>query len=284
MDDEKKYKEALEKLQEALTPTEDGCKISGLTRGCIENIFPELAESEDEKIRKEIISALKYANHKGVYDKHLAWLEKQGEQKPIINAPSREVILAIWDLGNEWKELTNGSISTEYGTQLNYIQKHWHESEYYLKVKQGENHADKVESKFHEGDWVVIKANGNEHVKQIVRIEYFTSGHPQYILSDGLWFGNGTEARLWTIEDAKPGDVLYSQKHNLIWIYKDNKHYYASINLNYADGISFDGDIVIPSDVCPANKVQRSILFQKMKEAGYVWDGEKKELKKENKL
>lgn len=65
-------------------------------------------------------------------------LEKQGEQKPIMNVPTREVILAIWDLGNEWKELTNGSISTEYGTQLDYIQKHWHESEYYLKEKQGE--------------------------------------------------------------------------------------------------------------------------------------------------
>jgi hypothetical protein len=65
-------------------------------------------------------------------------LEKQSEQKPIMNVPSREVILSIWDLGNEWKELTKGSISIEYGTQLNYIQKHWHESEYYLREKQGE--------------------------------------------------------------------------------------------------------------------------------------------------
>jgi hypothetical protein len=40
-------------------------------------MFPELKESEGEKIRKEIISALKYANYKGVYDKHIAWLEKQ---------------------------------------------------------------------------------------------------------------------------------------------------------------------------------------------------------------
>ena len=65
--------------------------------------------------------------------------EKQGEQKPILNVPTREVILSIWDLGNEWKELTNGCISTEYGTQLDYIQKHWHESEYYLREKQGEH-------------------------------------------------------------------------------------------------------------------------------------------------
>lgn len=53
----------------------------------------------------------------------------------IVNVPPREIILAIWDLGNEWKELTNGSISTEYGTQVDYIQKHWYESEYYLKYK-----------------------------------------------------------------------------------------------------------------------------------------------------
>ena len=68
----------------------------------------------------------------------LLGFEKQGEQKFIINVPSRDVILSVWDLGNEWKELTNGNISTEYGTQLAYIQKHWHESEYYLKEKQGE--------------------------------------------------------------------------------------------------------------------------------------------------
>ena len=49
-------------------------------RYVLESLFPELAESEDERIRKEIISALKYANHKGVYDKHIVWLEKQGER------------------------------------------------------------------------------------------------------------------------------------------------------------------------------------------------------------
>lgn len=90
MNYEKKYKEALEKLQEALAPTEDGCKISGLTRGCIEAIFHELKESElkesdGERIRKDIISYLR--NEKIVkryisdieIDKWIAWLEKQGE-------------------------------------------------------------------------------------------------------------------------------------------------------------------------------------------------------------
>lgn len=44
-------------------------------------ICPELAKSEDERVRKEIISALKFANDDGVYDKHIAWLEKQKEHQ-----------------------------------------------------------------------------------------------------------------------------------------------------------------------------------------------------------
>ena len=91
---------------------------------------------------------------------HKYLLEKQGEQKPIMNVPTREVILSIWDLGNEWKELTNGSISTEYGTQLDYIQKHWYESEYYLREKQGEQ---KPVLDFKASNWYVSKVDGKIH-------------------------------------------------------------------------------------------------------------------------
>jgi hypothetical protein len=53
----------------------------------LEVLFPELKESEDEKIRKEIVSAINiYCSeyHRGtkVRNDMLAWLEKQGEQKP----------------------------------------------------------------------------------------------------------------------------------------------------------------------------------------------------------
>ena len=130
MDYEQKYKEA-KRLYQTATPDQ---------RYVLESLFPELAESEDEKIRKALIrfhkSTIDVDGIKG--EDIIAWLEKQGEQKSILNVPLREVILSIWDLGNEWKELTNGRISTEYGTQLDYIQKHWTESEYYLREKQGE--------------------------------------------------------------------------------------------------------------------------------------------------
>ena len=128
MDDKTAYKEALERAKSYYESPRTCFDIDALT-----DIFPELKES-DEKIRGAIIDHLKDSN----LTEWAAWLEKQAEQKSIMNVPSREVILSIWDLGNEWKELTNGSISTEYGTQLDYIQKHWHESEYYLREKQGE--------------------------------------------------------------------------------------------------------------------------------------------------
>lgn len=61
----------------------------------LENAFPELAESEDERIRKEIISHLQheYVVKRYVsdveYDRWIAWLEKQGEKikslKNLVN-------------------------------------------------------------------------------------------------------------------------------------------------------------------------------------------------------
>ena len=51
----------------------------------LENTFPELKESEDEKIRKALIrfhkSTIDVDGIKG--EDIIAWLEKQGEQKPI---------------------------------------------------------------------------------------------------------------------------------------------------------------------------------------------------------
>lgn len=120
----RRYDEALSKAKDVYTYY---CDDREQLRK-IESIFPELKQSEDEKIRKSLIDMLK--NDEKCYLKEIAWLEKQGEQKPITDIPSKEVIFSIWDLGNEWKELTKGCILEKYGTQLDYIQKHWHESDY----------------------------------------------------------------------------------------------------------------------------------------------------------
>lgn len=84
---EKKYKEALEIANVAHKDEDRHLKAT------LERIFPELAESEDEKVRKELIKHLKEgaegyepAGGSSDYQRWLAWVEKQGENnkwKPI---------------------------------------------------------------------------------------------------------------------------------------------------------------------------------------------------------
>ena len=80
MDYEKKYNEALERAKKLSV---DGY----LDAIAVEDIFPELRESEDERIRKEMISFLRSPFIKeNLTDEKVApwldWLEKQKEQKP----------------------------------------------------------------------------------------------------------------------------------------------------------------------------------------------------------
>lgn len=53
------------------------------TIGFMNEIFPELCESKDERIRKELIEFVK--SRGGFKQEYIAWLENQGEQKPVNN-------------------------------------------------------------------------------------------------------------------------------------------------------------------------------------------------------
>ena len=78
MDYKQKYEEALERARK-INSGEGVAAPSDYT--ICETIFPELKESDDERIRKEIIQSIQdnmCIIHK---DKCIAWLEKQGEQK-----------------------------------------------------------------------------------------------------------------------------------------------------------------------------------------------------------
>lgn len=72
----KRYDEAIKRVVNIRTGK---CKTTFMfTEGLFDYIFSELAESEDERIRKEIISAIK-EDWPGHTD-WIAWLEKQGEK------------------------------------------------------------------------------------------------------------------------------------------------------------------------------------------------------------
>ena len=86
MDYEGKYKTALERAR----IWKDKSGMPKDKQGILDDIFPELAGGEDEKERKALVEMVRdrtgdelwvdYNVHK---EEVLAWLEKQGEQKPI---------------------------------------------------------------------------------------------------------------------------------------------------------------------------------------------------------
>ena len=137
--------------------------------------------------------------------------------------------------------------------------------------------ADKVEPKFHEGDWVIGSVTSNEprQIEEITEEGYKTTY--------GGWIGFSFEEdmHLWSIADAKDGDVLaYNDGSLTIFRYRLsglNAGLYMSYVL-LTDKIEFKQTCV--SNSHPATKEQRDLLFQKMKEAGYEWDADKKELRK----
>ena len=148
--------------------------------------------------------------------------------------------------------------------------------------KQGEQKTtDIAKTKFHEGDWVVIK----ETTYQISKVEGLNvtlslNGRECMFSVDVL-----KNAHLWTIQDAKDGDVL--AVNDVVFIYAHRKQLYsiavAHCFVDSAGDFYFDGEFGYTergNPILPATKEQRDFLFTKMKEAGYEWDVNKKELKK----
>ena len=91
MDYEKKYKEALERAYVIYTTWKNKPDVAAVIKQALEKIFPkELEEISYERIRKELLKHLQegaegYEPAGGAedYSRWLAWLEKQGEQKPL---------------------------------------------------------------------------------------------------------------------------------------------------------------------------------------------------------
>jgi 5-methylcytosine-specific restriction endonuclease McrBC regulatory subunit McrC len=135
---EQKYNEALERAREyhKMLINEDNPEWASE----LEKIFPELHESEDERIRKGLIN---YFNDFtlptfGGLDpkKILAWLEKQGNISPTEDELEALRIAAYEPIKN-WSEKLQSL----------------YEKLVYCEYKL----ADKVEPKFHEGEWITIK-------------------------------------------------------------------------------------------------------------------------------
>ena len=157
---------------------------------------------------------------------------------------------------------------------------------------------DKNEPKFKVGDWVVNKFGDSLHIDSFDKKNYQVSdGKGNY---NYFPISKQDEMHLWDIQDAKDGDVL-----SLSWL--EDKNLCEKIiifKIYHSDGViglystpcvegygnTFkNGKMIFNEKVpyysktwtCnlhPSTKEQRDFLFQKIKEAGYEWDADKKEL------
>ena len=310
MDYEKRYKEVLEQAKFLKK------YLSLEFIRLVDELFPELKESEDEKIKRTLINLVEsngtacYINkiHK---DKIFAWLEKQGEQKSDychhevdLSNCSEEYRKAYYDGWNNCniqhsqcqsesndvvKCLING-MKFYYGDSTEAT---WGTEKFSMKVKdilswlekQGEQKpSDKVEPKFKVGDWVVYKdgdtfSNGRKFA-QITNID-----EERYWCDNWFWVKK-EDITFWTFKEAKDGDVLISS-FDKPFIYNA---YFDSVYVGAYCGLGLNDEFIITDDqpnyfywtakftVRPATEKESELLFNNMKEAGYKWNSDKKEL------
>lgn len=139
MDYEKLYKESLEKAKAfGEKYVGDGLLISseGSVAKEFNEIFQELCESEDERIRKMLIKLVKkhLVNHERCMAE--SWLEKQREQKSSWSEEDERMIdTIIYDL-----ERHGGKEDSSYSAEINWLKSlkpnHWKPSEKQLSVLQ----------------------------------------------------------------------------------------------------------------------------------------------------
>ena len=128
--------------------------------------------------------------------------------------------------------------------------------------------------KFKVGDWI---ANDYCAGKVIALTD------DAYLLDSGqgIPFSCEHNAHLWTIADAKDGDVLVA--HEVIVLFKeiDGLNIRCYFSYHYMNTpMVFTNQLHNKMAFRPATKDERELLFAKMKEEKYEWDVNKKELRK----
>lgn len=245
--------------EEKLNLAKKALESGSYDKSTIEYIFPELKESEEERVKRILYSiSSKMA-------RHLALIFTE-EEFQCFDA---------WS--NSWiKERCNKSVDKSIETK----------------------------PKFNVGDWVII--NNDKIDLDLISFDYLDLNSPLLITDfgvDGQHYKvedvNGksdyprmefieNRYHLWTLEDAKDGDVLVHSKptsddFDYIFIYnntcllqaygyyskkkdrtfvKDRSHYYCPWNMDEV--------------IMPATKKQRDFLRSKFREIHFEWDGKNK--------
>ena len=306
MDYKKKYKEAFKRAKECHT---DGLSLHQSVKDVIEYIFSELkeeSEEENERIRKELLlfftERAKYtedSTFNGLSSKEIiTWLEKQG--KPTDINPS-EFDLRLNKLLKQFESLPKEEIVSSLSFYLNVVRNdgtYREEKQNQFTVEQEQvlnKHVDNVldkKPKFHEGEWIT---NGDYTWKilEATPLDYILQSQDGKTVGDTVSHVD-EQFHLWTIDDAKDGDVLVDKSNGTIGIFKSIGHHiyggsyndtsYCFLHCRYKDGFFYanfeSGNTIDTNNLIPAIKEQRYALERAMADAGWEFDFEKKELKK----
>ena len=234
--------------------------------------------SEDTK--KKLLDNLNKALAKETPESWNEFLDKQGEQKSVewgeeeqqIIKDAASVILSCVNTADARKEEERLEELADKLQDLR-LRKQWKPSD------EQKDFAPKTETKFHEGEWLQYRNAKPFYVEEITSQGYVNG-------NSCLPFSWEDEIHLWAIQDAKEGDVLsYVTDEEDLWImiywslykpYEGHVYYHALlVNDNFTDKGTC---CICIDDLKPATKEQRDLLFAKMRESGYEWDNEKKQL------
>ena len=296
----KAYDEALEKASAAHKYEDRHLKAA------LERIFPELKESEDERIKKAIIEFFESEDDNATYSlvrkkDIIAWLEKQGKEEYALksfkdedvrkfmqyiekqakayefNLPNRSYDiyafakdLLIW-LKKQGKQEEPQVYETEDGKIVTYSETDGYKF---------------VEPKFKVGDWIITPKNEVLQITSIEGTSYRFNNESHY------WeiCCCDEQCRFWTIQDAKDGDVIHLGAVTAIF-----KKYIGQEKCICYCSFCKDGGFEIPIEdgkdnvygcynAIPVTKEQCDSFMKVMNDAGYEWDIEKKELNKKKKF
>ena len=313
----KAYDKAIEKAKNWYIDAQIDFKKS------LETLFPSLKENENEKIRKELIKFVKV--NIPDEERYITWLEKQKERGPLSKDEEYTLARIIEylednDCPSKWKDLLHDVYALPYQKEqkedvtrdkiaeylkkliLDQSQRGAHMLDYEGRIEEEvdfiisiakkelkkveQKSAYKVKPKFKVGDWCIDNEDGI--IFQIVKVldntyTYKTNEGKEYSCTH---YSLENDVRLWTIQDAKSGDVLACNEEILLfksYSVQGRISLYCWYNGQTNNFHSKEVDntlLTTRNKICPAAKEQRNLLFQKMKEAGYEYDTKKKELKK----
>ena len=252
--------------------------------------------NEDEKVRQELLAVI---NDLVLPDEQQsrfnAWLEKQGKASPILSNSSNIVknwdeedekrvknILSVLDAQACWDGATMKKMNP-YQKEIDWVKSLSLQGRSALEAaNEPADNTNKVVARFKVGDWIVSTSNIYKIISLNDGLNCYIAVTPNnkevkipYYFDDGQ--GHMCSYHLWTINDARDGDVL--ALNNEVFIYAHRKQTYsiavAHCFVNSAGGFYLDGEFGYRErgeTIFPATKEQRDTLWSAMREADYKWD------------